>query len=120
MVSPSSRCVRLADEKKERLLYAAKPVVWKGRSDLPQVSWASSLKGTWLVVDMWAGASGLCMMLLQLGAHFYAVSAEPDAEAVAVTQSNMLNIVHVARVEKICLLVCFAPFCSAVPAGASF
>ena len=82
-------------------MFAAKPVVWKGRSDLPQVSWAPSLKGTWLVVDMWAGASGLCMMLLQLGAHFYAASAEPDSDAVAVTQSNMPNIVHVARVEDL-------------------
>ena len=99
----------LKDEKKEGLLFAAKPVSWKGRSDLPQVAWASSLKGTWLVIDLWAGVSGLCMMLLQLGVHFYAVAAEFDAEAVSVSRSNMPNIVHVDRVEDLSAKL-FVPF----------
>ena len=103
------RQVLLKDEKKEGLLFAAKPVSWKGRSDLPQVAWASSLKGTWLVIDLWAGVSGLCMMLLQLGVHFYAVAAEFDAEAVSVSRSNMPNIVHVDRVEDLSAKL-FVPF----------
>ena len=66
-----SRQVTLeAGVEKGQLLYAAKPVVWKGLSDLLQVPWACSLKGTWLVLDLWSGAAGLCMMLLQLGSTF--------------------------------------------------
>ena len=90
-----------ASEEKAQLLFGAKPVVWKGLSDLPQVSWASSLKGTWLVLDLWSGASGLCMVLLQLGVHFYAVAAEQDATAAGVARANMPNIIHVARVEDL-------------------
>ena len=36
-------------------LTAAKPVSWRGRSDLPQYPWAKPFRGTWLVVDFWAG-----------------------------------------------------------------
>ena len=39
-------------------LTAAKPVSWRGRSDLPQYPWAKPFQGTWLVVDLgWCGGS---------------------------------------------------------------
>lgn len=80
-------------------LYAARPVVWKGASDLPQVTWANTLRGQWLVIDMWSGVGGLCMSLLQMGVHFYAVAAELDEEAAQVATSNMPSILHVPSVE---------------------
>ena len=78
-------------------LQASKPVSWRGRGDLYQVPWTSPPRGTWLVLDLWAGYSGLCVALLQLGMHFYAVAAECDDVARAVAHHNMPNIVHVTR-----------------------
>ncbi|CAE7505196.1 unnamed protein product [Symbiodinium necroappetens] len=36
---------------------------------------------TWLVLDLWAGMSGLCVALLGLGVTFYALAAEQDEQA---------------------------------------
>lgn len=82
-------------------LRAAKPVTWRGKGDLIQVPWAPVLRGTWLVVDLWAGLSGLCIALLQSGLHFYGVAAECDGIAAGVAQSNMPNLVHVQSVEEL-------------------
>ena len=83
-------------------LAAAKPVVWRGIGDLPQYTWAGPpLKGTWLVLDLWSGFSGLCLALLSMGTHFYALAAESDSEARACASQAMPNIVHVDAVEKI-------------------
>ena len=82
-------------------LRASKPVTWRGRGDLSQVPWTPSLKGTWLVLDLWAGISGLCIALLQMGLHFYGVAAECDEVASMVAQTNMTNLVHVPRVEDL-------------------
>lgn len=82
-------------------LRAAKPVTWRGRGDLAQVSWAPGTRGTWLVVDLWAGVSGLCIALLQSGFHFYGVAAECDTVAARVAQANMPNLLHVSSVEAL-------------------
>ena len=88
---------------------AAKPVTWPGRGDLPQVPWATSVRGTWLVLDLWSGIAGLCMALLQLGVHFYAVAAESDPVAAKVAGCNMPGLVHTDYVENL-RAADFAPF----------
>eukprot|EP00435_Cladocopium_sp_Y103_P050860 s71_g15.t1 len=55
------------------------------------------------------GYSGLCLALLQLGLHFYAVAAECDDTARLVAQSNMPNLVHVTHVESL-TATAFVPF----------
>ena len=82
-------------------LLSAKPVAWRGRGDLCQVTWTPVLRGTWLVLDLWAGISGLCMTLLQMGLHFYGLAAECDDMAARVSAGNMPSLVHVQRVEDI-------------------
>ena len=82
-------------------LLSAKPVAWRGRGDLCQVTWTPVLRGTWLVLDLWAGISGLCMTLLQMGLHFYGLAAECDDMAARVSAANMPSLVHVQRVEDI-------------------
>eukprot|EP00435_Cladocopium_sp_Y103_P000858 s5581_g1.t1 len=82
-------------------LRAAKPVTWRGKGDLVQVPWTPSLKGTWLVLDLWAGLSGLCIALLQMGLHFYGIAAECDAIAAEVSHKNMPHLVHVPHVEDL-------------------
>ena len=80
-------------------LRASKPVTWRGRGDLAQVPWAPTVRGTWLVLDLWAGFSGLCIALLQMGLHFYGVAAECDEIACQVAGTNMPNLVHVPLVR---------------------
>lgn len=81
-------------------MYAAKPITWRGRGDLAQVPWSQPCRGAWLVLDCWSGMGGLCIALLQLGWHFYAVAAEPDPIAQAAVH-NMPNLVHVPRIEDL-------------------
>ena len=90
-------------------MYAARPVTWRGRGDLAQVPWSRPCKGTWLVLDCWAGFGGLCIGLLQLGWHFYCAAAEMDPVAAQVAQHNTPNIVHVDLVEHLHASD-FAPF----------
>lgn len=59
-----------------------------------------------MVLDLWAGYSGLCLALLQLGMHFYAAAAECDGDARCVAHNNMPNIVHVDRVEALTAQAC--------------
>ena len=102
--SDVSREVVLSDEPPSALaakLVAAKPVSWRGCGDLCQVTWAPVLRGTWLVLDLWAGVSGLCIALLQLGMHFYGLAAECDEQARRVASTNMPSLVHCDRVEAI-------------------
>eukprot|EP00435_Cladocopium_sp_Y103_P064411 s568_g26.t1 len=83
-------------------LAAAKPVVWRGKGDLPQFPWASPpLRGSWLVLDLWAGYSGLCIALLAMGVHFYALAADTDPVCRACSQATMPHIVHATAVEHI-------------------
>lgn len=82
-------------------LAAAKPVAW-GQADLHQFAWADQpVKGTWLLLDLWGGFAGLCIACLTLGMHFFALSAECDAEARACAAQAMPNIVHIDAVEKL-------------------
>ena len=53
------------------------------------------------MLDLWAGISGLCIALLQLGLHFYGVAAECDETARYVAGINMPNLVHVPQVEQL-------------------
>ena len=82
-------------------LVGAKPVTWRGRGDLPQFPWGISIRGTWLVLDLWAGIGGLCIALLALGVHIYAISAESDPVASAAAQAAMPNLVHIDSVEEL-------------------
>eukprot|EP00435_Cladocopium_sp_Y103_P044302 s412_g12.t1 len=83
-------------------LAAAKPVSWRGKGDIPQYSWSGPpLRGCWLVLDLWAGYSGLCITLLSLGVHFYALAAETDSTCRACAQAAMPNIVHTEAVEHV-------------------
>lgn len=98
------RLVSVADPSITQLasrLYGAKPIVWRGRSDLPQAPWVRPTKGCWLVIDLWSGIGGLPMALLQAGWHFYCLSAEMDEEAATVASQAMPNVVHISRVEDI-------------------
>ena len=97
---PGTTSAVLPAELSQRL-HGAKPVTWRGRGDLAQVPWTSPPRGTWLVLGLWAGYSGLCVALLQLGMHFFAAAAECDADARRVAHENMPNIVHVERVEAL-------------------
>lgn len=91
--SPVSMSARLA---------AAKPVTWRGKGDLAQYSWTGNpLKGSWLVIDLWAGYSGLVLAMLCLGVHCYALAAECNPTARACAAQVMPQIVHVDAVEKI-------------------
>ena len=106
---PVQRQVLLADEGMAgsspsdlaRMLYAAKPVTWRGRGDLAQVPWTSVPRGTWLVLDLWSGYGGLCLALLQLGMTFYAVAAECDQVARDVACKNLPHLLHVPYVEEL-------------------
>ena len=82
-------------------LVGAKPVTWRGRGDLPQFPWGISIRGTWLVLDLWAGIGGLCIALLALGVHIYAISAESDPVASAAAQAAMPNLVYIDSVEEL-------------------
>lgn len=82
-------------------LAAAKPVSWHGKGDVLQAPWVPTLRGKWLVIDLWSGIGGLCLALLSLGVTFWALSAECDEEAVQVAKANFPNAVHIDAVEAI-------------------
>ena len=48
-------------------LYAAKPIVWRGQSELPQLPWEQPQQGLLLVIDLWSGIGGLLVALMALG-----------------------------------------------------
>ncbi|CAE7466822.1 unnamed protein product [Symbiodinium microadriaticum] len=84
-----------------QLLVAARPVTWRGGGDLLQVPWARAPPGRWLILDLWAGYSGLCIAALTAGLHFYAIAAESDPVARQVAQAVMPSIVPVSDVHMI-------------------
>ena len=57
-------------------LQAAKQVTWRGQGELPQLPWPQPHQGLVLVVDLWAGISGLLVALLALGVRCIALAAE--------------------------------------------
>eukprot|EP00435_Cladocopium_sp_Y103_P048679 s223_g14.t1 len=82
-------------------LRAAKPVAWRGLGDLHQFSWARPTPGAWLVIDLWAGFSGLCIALLSMGTRFHALAAENDPFPAQVVDQLMPNVVAVDAVENV-------------------
>ena len=82
-------------------LAAAKSVSWRGQGDLPQLAWAKPLTGSWLVLDLWAGVSGLCLALLCAGTRFFAVAAERDFVPNEVVATTLPNVVQVDSVEDV-------------------
>ena len=83
------------------LLVAARPVVWRGAGDLLQVPWAKGPPGRWLVLDLFAGYSGLCIAALSAGLHFWALAAETDEGARKAAAAVMPSIVHVQDVADV-------------------
>ena len=75
------------------LLKAAKPVTWRGKGDLLQVAWGVPPKGTWLVIELWAGIGGLALSMLSIGCHFYGLAAELDPTA----QACAKEVMHLVR-----------------------
>ena len=57
---------------------AAKPLLWKGRGELPQLPWQRPCQGLVLVIDLWSGLGGTLIALLALGIRCIALSAEMD------------------------------------------
>ena len=53
------------------------------------------------MLDLCAGYSDLCLALLCMGAHFYALAAECDPIARACASQAMPQILHVDAVEKL-------------------
>ena len=85
----------------EAALTAARPVCWRGRGDLQQATWAQPPKGTFLLVELWAGVSGLALAMLATGINFYGAAAELDATARACAAESMPNLYHYTRVEDV-------------------
>ena len=106
-VSPTlqlAQSIPLADEDcVARFLYAAKPVTWPGRGDLPQFLWRAGEFPRLLVLDLWSGIGGLCVALLALGVHFYAVAAEEMDECVKCVAECVPSVVHISKVENVTL-----------------
>ena len=82
-------------------LTAAKSVSWRGQGDLLQLAWAKPLTGSWLVLDLWAGVSGLCLALLCAGTRFFALAAERDFVPAEVVSATLPNVVQLDSVEEV-------------------
>ena len=82
-------------------LYAAKPIQWRGQGELLALPFRVAKGGLWLVIDLWAGFSGLLFALLSLGIRFIALSAETNPDAVAVAQANFPNLIQVGDVKAV-------------------
>lgn len=82
-------------------IYASKPVTWRGRGDLLQLSWAKSILGCWLVIDLWSGIGGLPIALLSMGVHFYCLAAESDPAARQACHHCLPHVVHVPDVADV-------------------
>ena len=84
-----------------KLLYAARPLTWRGQGELPQLPWPQPHKGLVLVIDMWSGIGGLLVALLALGIRCVAISAEQDEEILPSVKQHFPNVVHVPSVEQL-------------------
>ena len=82
-------------------LVAARPVTWRGRGELCQCPWMKPLRGSWLIIECWAGVGGLALALLSMGVHFWSVAAECSEAAVQVSQACMPQTVHIQRMEDL-------------------
>ena len=98
---PPRRQVRWEEHNLADRLYAARPVTWRGRGDLLQIPDMAAPKGTWLVLDLWAGVSGLLVAAISVGMHCYAITAESDPGAAACSVACFPNAVVVEHVEDI-------------------
>ena len=82
-------------------LVAARPVTWRGRGELCQCPWMKPLRGSWLIIECWAGVGGLALALLSMGVHFWSIAAECSEAAVQVSQACMPQTVHIERMEDL-------------------
>eukprot|EP00434_Breviolum_minutum_P039847 symbB.v1.2.035390.t1/scaffold4753.1/size44016/3 len=87
----------VCDEK----LSAAKPLTWRGKGDLPQAVWAIPPKGTFLLIELWSGISGLAIAMLSVGFTVYGVAAETDSTARECAQAVLPHLVHYEAVEQV-------------------
>ena len=76
-------------------------MVWRGAGDLLQVPWARGPPGRWLLLDLCAGYSGLCIAALSAGLHFWALAVESDEQACKAARAVMPSIVHVSRISDL-------------------
>ena len=82
-------------------LSAAKPLTWRGKGDLPQAVWATPPKGTFLLIELWSGISGLAIAMLSVGFTVYGVAAETDPIARQCAQAVLPHLVHYESVEQV-------------------
>lgn len=75
-------------DKLANALASAKPILWRGRGELPQTPWALPDTGAVLVLDLWAGFSSTRMALLARGARCYAIAAEMETDPRDVASST--------------------------------
>ena len=80
---------------------AAKPLLWRGRGELPQLPWQRPCTGLVLVIDLWSGLGGLLVSVLALGIRCIALSAEMDTTLHMALASAFPNLVMISRVEDI-------------------
>ena len=97
--SDKTGCHATAPDQVDRRLSSAKQVSWRGAGDLLQLPWSPRFPGLLVVVDLWAGISGVLIALLSLGVRCIAVACEWNAEARCVAHMNFPNVVHMALVE---------------------
>ena len=82
-------------------LSAAKPLTWRGKGDLPQAVWATPPKGSFLLVELWSGISGLAIAMLSVGMTVYGAAAEVDVDARRCAQAVLPHLVHYDSVEQV-------------------
>ena len=80
---------------------AAKPLLWRGRGELPQLPWQRPCQGLVLVIDLWSGLGGTLIALLALGIRCIALSAEMDVGLHRALASAFPNLVMISQVEDI-------------------
>ena len=98
--SGSVRTVSIRSDMEEKLS-AAKPLTWRGKGDLPQAVWAIPPKGTFLLIELWSGISGLAIAMLSVGFTVYGVAAETDSTTRECAQAVLPHLVHYEAVEQV-------------------
>ena len=80
---------------------AARPLAWKGTSDLIQLAWAKPRRGLFLVLDHWSGLGALVVSLLAMGMRLILISAESDPSARQSLEATFHHQVVFRKVEHL-------------------